>query len=400
MIFKIILKNIVHKKLSSLLSILLMAFGILIISLVLQVTKQLEERFSKNLSGIDMVVGAKGSPLQLILSGVFQIDNPTGNVKLSEINALINNALVKELIPLAMGDNHGGFRIVGTNGSYIKHFKVEIKEGKIELGNNEVIIGANVNKLLKLNTSFESAHGLDKDGEKHAENAFKVVGVLKQSNTVLDNLIITNLETIWAVHEHEEEPSKHDEAAHGESAEKEITCALVKFRSPLGMMTIPRNINTDTKMMAAMPAIEVNRLFELLGVGLQSIKYLALAIMLISGFSVFIALYNALKERKYEIALMLSMGAKRTALFLMLLGEGLILCISGFVLGIVLSRLAFLLLKIKYEANLGSLLNSSVLLKEEIYLLGGALLVGIFAALIPSIGIYRLNISKTLAKDA
>jgi putative ABC transport system permease protein len=391
MIFKIIFKNLVHKKLSSLLSILLMAFGILIISLVLQLSKQLEERFSKNLQGIDMVVGAKGSPLQLILSGVFQMDNPTGNIKLSEANTLKTNPLIKELIPISMGDNFAGFRIIGTSPNYIQHFKAEIAQGKLNLAENEVVIGSNVK--LNLNESFSSAHGLDKDGEKHEAHKFKVVGVLKPSNTVLDNLIITDLATIWEVHSHESGENTPKQ-------EKEITCALVKFRSPMGLMTIPRNINSNTGMMAALPSIEVNRLFELLGMGMQSIKYLALAIMIISGFSVFIALYNALKERKYELALMLSMGANRLTLFLMLLGEGLILCVSGYFLGILLSRIGLILIKNKFGENIGSLLNSSVLLKEEIYLLGGSLLVGIFAAGIPAIGIYRINISKTLAKDA
>jgi putative ABC transport system permease protein len=391
MILKIILKNIAHKKLSSILSVLLMAFGTLIISLVLQLNKQLEERFSKNLKGIDMVVGAKGSPLQLILSGVFQMDNPTGNIKLSEVNTLKINPLVKEIIPISMGDNFGGYRIIGSTPKYVEHFKAEIEKGKLNTSENEVIIGCNVK--LKLNQNFESAHGLDKDGEKHAEHAFKVVGILKPSNTVLDNLIITDLATIWAVHDHEATESTAQ-------LEKEITCALVKFRSPLGLMTLPRNINANTGMMAALPSIEVNRLFELLGMGMQTIKYLALAIMIISGFSVFIALYNALKERKYELALMLSMGANRLTLFLMLLGEGLILCVSGYILGILFSRIGLNIIQNKFGENVGQLLNSSVLLKEEIFLLGGALLVGIFAAVIPAIGIYKLNISKTLAKDA
>lgn len=397
MIFKILLKNIAHKKLSSTLSVLLMAFGILIISLVLQIGKQIESRFSNNLKGIDMVLGAKGSPLQLILSGVFQMDNPTGNIKLAEANTIKANPMVKDFIPLAMGDNHAGYRIVGTTDKYLKHFKAELAKGKTNTAEHEVVIGSNVN--LGLNASFESAHGLDKDGQKHEGHPFKVVGILKPSNTVLDNLIITDLGTVWEAHEHEETEHTSEISAEKQAKEREITCALIKFRSPMGLMTLPRNINANTSMMAALPSIEVNRLFELLGLGLQMLKYLAMAIMIISGFSVFIALYNALKERKYELALMLSMGAKRTSLFLILLGEGLFLCLGGYVLGIILSRIGLIFIKNIYGANVGQLLNSSVLLKEEIYLLGGALLVGIFAAAIPSIGIYKLNISKTLAKD-
>src|SRR5690606_10368946 len=109
-------------------------------------------------------------------------------------------------------------------------------------------------------------------------------------------------------------------------------------RSPMGLMSLPRMINQNTNMQAALPAIEVNRLFELIGIGMDALKALAAAIMLISGISVFITLYNALKERKYELALMLSMGGTRTKLFLMLLLEGVILSLAGYALGILMSR--------------------------------------------------------------
>jgi len=152
-------------------------------------------------------------------------------------------------------------------------------------------------------------------------------------------------------------------------------------------------------MQAALPAIEINRLFELMGVGMYAFKALAIAIMLISGINVFVTLYNALKERKYEMALMLSMGGKRLKLFLMLMLEGLFLSISGFVFGIILSRIGLLLASNLLDQNFNIGLQQSILQKEEIYLLIAALLVGIFAALIPSLGIYRINISKILAND-
>ena len=191
----------------------------------------------------------------------------------------------------------------------------------------EVVVDAKAAKKLnlKVDDTFTSSHGLEKEGEKHGDNAYKVVGILKYNNSVIDNLILCNLASIWEVHEHEE--NGHEEESHTE--EHNITCALIKFRSPLGLMTIPRTINQNTNMQAALPAIEINRLFELMGIGMDAFKALALAIMLISGISVFVTLYNALKERKYEMALMLSMGGKRIKLFFMLMLEGLLLSISG-----------------------------------------------------------------------
>lgn len=413
MLLKIVWKNIVDKKLNSILAVLLMGFGIGIISLLITVGKQLQDKFAKNISGVDMVVGAKGSPLQLILSGVYQIDSPTGNIALSELNMLRNNPLVKEVIPLSMGDNYKGYRIVGSNEKYLKHFKAELKEGRTFERPMEVVAGATVarNLELKLNDTFVSSHGFEADGHSHEDQVYKVVGILNYSNSVLDNLLVSDLESVWLVHAgHEADGDHHEEAGHEEEAdheeeaahaahEPEVTCALVKFRSPMGLMSLPRLINQNTKMQAALPAIEVNRLFELMGIGMDAVKALAAAIMLISGVSVFITLFNALKERKYELALMLSMGGTRMKLFFMLLLEGIILCLSGYALGILLSRTGLWLASGALKRGYNYTLEQQFLQKEEIYLLFLALFIGIVAAIIPSSGIYKINISKTLANE-
>jgi putative ABC transport system permease protein len=397
MLLKIVWKNIWTKKLNSLLCILLMTFGISIISLLINIGNQLQSKFSKNISGIDMVVGAKGSPLQLILSGVYQIDAPTGNIPMKELEMLQNNPLIKQVLPLSMGDNYQGFRIVGTTAPYLKHFSTTYAAGGGFKNTMEVVVGSKAAKKIGLGvgSTFTSSHGLEKEGEKHGDKTYKVAGILKYNNSVVDNLILCNLESIWEVHHHKE--IAENEEIHAE--DQNITCALVKFRSPMGLLTIPRSINQNTNMQAALPAIEINRLFELMGIGMDALKALALAIMLISGISVFVTLYNALKERKYEMALMLSMGGKRIKLFFMLMIEGLTLSICGYVSGILVSRLGLWLASRMLDQNFNFGLEQTALQKEEIYLLIAALLVGIFAALIPSLGIYRINISKTLAND-
>ena len=211
------------------------------------------------------------------------------------------------------------------------------------------------------------------------------------------NLILTSLNSVWDVHEHKDE--NHENEAADSTIKREITSAIIKFRSPMGMMTMPRNINQNSKLQAAVPAIEVNRLFELLGIGIEGLQFLAAVIMLISGISVFVSLYNSLKERKYEMALMLSMGASRTRLFLMLLLEGIILSLLGFIAGIVLSRIGIYLISNALSKKFHFNLSQFSLQTGEIYLFIGALLVGILAAAIPSLGIYRINISKTLATE-
>jgi putative ABC transport system permease protein len=410
MLLKISWKNILDKKLNSFLCVLLMTLGIAIISLLLLLGKQLQDKFTKNISGIDMVVGAKGSPLQLILSSVYQIDNPTGNVYLSDVQEIAQNPMVKEMIPLSMGDNYQSYRIVGTNKKYFEHFKAQIATGSMFKKDLEVVLGAQValNTGMKPGDTFSSSHGLDAAGEIHGDTKYRVSGVLAFNNSVLDNLILTSLTSVWSIHDHKDEAAHTEDAGedhHDHKAEeaempkREITSALIKFRSPMGLMSMPRNINQNSKLQAALPSIEVNRLFELLGIGIDGLQILAAVIMLISGISVFVSLYNSLKERKYEMALMLSMGASRTRLFLMLLLEGVLLALFGFVAGIVLSRLGIMLISNQLSKKFHFDVSQLSLQTGEIYLFAGALAIGIFAAALPSINIYRLNISRTLAEE-
>ena len=399
MLFKISWKNILDKKLNSFLCILLMTLGIAMISLLMLLGKQLQDKFAKNISGIDLVVGAKGSPLQLILSSVYQIDNPTGNIYLDDVQAIAQNPMVKEMIPLSMGDNFQGYRIIGTNKKYLEHFKTTFKSGKLFRADLEVVLGGQTaqNTNLKIGDTFASSHGLDSEGEKHADEKYKVVGILAFNNSVVDNLILTSLGSVWSIHAHHESGEEHHEDS---TSRKEITSAIIKFRSPMGMMTMPRNINQNSKLQAAVPAIEINRLFELLGIGIDGLQVLAAVIMLISGISVFVSLYNSLKERKYEMALMLSMGASRTRLFLMLLLEGIILSFLGFLAGILLSRIGIYLISNQLSKKFHFDVSQFSMQTGEIYLFFGALLVGILAAALPSIGIYGINISKTLAEES
>ncbi|WP_080054249.1 ABC transporter permease [Spirosoma aerolatum] len=409
--------NLRDKPLSSFLSGLLMTLGITIISLLLLLNDKLEDQFTKNAKGVDMVLGAKGSPLQLILSSIYQIDAPTGNIPLAEAQQLTRNPMVKTAIPLAMGDNYQSFRIVGTNHTYLTHYGATVGQGRLFTKSLEVVVGTRVAQVtgLKIGDQFYGSHGMDAGGDVHKDKSYRVVGLLNPSNSVVDGLILTPIASVWAVHEHGEaqtdEAHADQEAAPAPVPEsdgptdrdpteksREITSMLIQFRNPLGMM-LARGINSNSKLQAALPAIEINRLFSLLGVGVDTLRYLALAIMVISGISVFVSLYNSLKERKYEMALMLSMGATRTQLFGMLLLEGLALSLIGFLLGVVLSRIGLALFSAGIAQEFHYSLTGFRLLPQEWLLLVAAVGIGLLAAALPAIGVYRMNISQTLAEE-
>ena len=409
-LFKISWSNLRDKPLSSFLSGLLMTLGIAIISLLLLLNKQLDDQFRRNIRGIDMVLGAKGSPLQLILSSIYQIDSPVGNIPLAEAERLTRNPMIKTAIPLALGDNYRSFRIVGTTKKYLDHFEATVGQGKLFAVDLECVIGVRVAEStgLKIGDLFAGSHGLDAEGEAHEDTKYKVVGILNPSNSVADQLILTPVSSVWAIHEEHEHKGEgaavgevdheHEGDDHTEEGEREITSMLIKFRNPMGMM-LARGINTNSKLQAAMPQIEVNRLFELLGVGVETLRYLALAIIFVAGISVFVSLYNSLKERRYEMALMLSMGATRTQLFTMLLLEGLVLALIGFVAGLLISRLSLWFISGYVQGTYHYDVANFGIQPDEWYILVAAIGIGLVAAALPAIGVYRMNISRTLAEE-
>ena len=394
------LKNIFQKPLNAILSLLLFALGTSLVSLLLLINKQLEEKFDKNLANIDLVVGAKGSPLQLILCSMYHIDAPTGNIKLEEIKPFLNpnHPLFSAAIPLSLGDSYKAYRIVGTNASFPTLYDAKIKEGRFFEKTLEVTFGANVAEVLnlKIGDTFKSNHGLVNDGLDHEHHQdFQVVGILEPTGAVIDQLILTPLESIWAVHEHE-----HEGETHTENEEKMITSLLLKYRSRTNFqaLNLPRNINENTNMQAASPAIELNRLYNMMGVGEKTLRILALVIIFVSGISIFIALFNSLKERQYELSLMRVMGASKQKLFILILLEAFILSVIGCVIGLIFSHLAMKIIAEQMQDAYRYTFNASRFLPEEGYLFLASVSVGLLAGLIPAIMAYRTQIAKVLLR--
>tara|TARA_A100001011_G_scaffold118308_2_gene124815 strand:+ start:605 stop:1834 length:1230 start_codon:yes stop_codon:yes gene_type:complete len=407
-IFKLSIKNIISKPLNSILSLALLILGIGIISLLLQLNSLIKTQMDNNLKGIDMVVGAKGSPLQLILSAVYHIDSPTGNISVEDAEEIKNNRMVGSSIDLLYGDNYKGYRIVGTEDKFLDLYNAKIKDGKKWNAPFEVVVGAKIYSKLNINLDDElvSSHGLRETGESHVNQSFKVVGLLEPSNSVVDQLIITSPQSIWDLHDehdhddedHEEhhDEKDHDEHEHGD---KEITAMLIKFKSPMNIIQFPRQINENTNLQAAVPSYEISRLFKLFGFGIETLTYLAYLIILVSGFSLFINLFNSMRERKYEMALIRTLGASRSQLSVMVIFESLILTISGFLLGLLVSRLGVMFVSSLMEESLNYSLSSLYILNEEFWLLGLSILIGLISSLIPAIQVYKMNISEILADE-
>ncbi|WP_200980120.1 ABC transporter permease [Echinicola sp. 20G] len=448
-IFRLSIKNVTAKPLSTALSLLLLSLGVGLISLMLHIDKHIKEQMNSNIRGIDMVVGAKGSPLQLILSAVFQVDVPTGNIQLSEANTLLKNRLIDYGIPLSYGDSYSGFRIVGTDERYPENYSMNLAEGKLWWKSMEVTIGAAVagKTGLKVGDTFHGSHGLMEGGHVHDDQAYVVKGIFEASGSVVDQLILTDIQSVWDIHErHDHDEGKHEEVHSEDSGEdhhdhtaanrvpaegdkvahdhehgheheeeaghhhheedgehhhheedREITALLVKFKNPLGLVQLPRMVNENTNMQAALPNYELTKLFRLMGIATTSLNMVALIVILVSGISVFISLYLGLRERTYEMALLRTYGASRFQLLGMMFQEGLLIAVSGFVIGLIFSRLGLLLVSVLLKSEYHYDFSEAGPILGEGYLFLVTLAIGFLSALIPAISVYRIDISKSLS---
>lgn len=427
---KLAFQYIKQNKATALLGILLAAFGSAILCILMLTSNQLENQLDQNSRGIDLVVGAKGSPTQLILSSIYHVDNPTGNITMRDAQLLANNPYVRMAVPLALGDNFKGHRIVGTDSTFLELYQLEVGEGRLWEADYEAVIGAEVARIqgLKIGDRFVGAHGLSEDGHIHGEHPFVVTGVLKSSGKLVDRLILSNVSSVWAihglhqedaedhdhteaVHEHDEHEDHAEDTAHTEdeeevvyvksmvdmgAPEKEITAMLIQYSNPAAIGMLPRMVNQSTSMQAASPALESARLFSLLGMGIDSLQSLAYIIMFMAAFSVFISLYNAFKSRKYDLAIMRTLGASRGKLFGIVIAEGILITLFGAVLGIVLGHLTMYLIALQ-AGNAGSLISAFEFQQEEAWLFVVGIAVGFLAAVIPAVKAYNTSISETLA---
>jgi putative ABC transport system permease protein len=370
------------------LNVSMLALGVATIAFLLLVTHQAEERLTRDARAVDLVVGAKGSPLQLILSTVFHADVPTGNIGLEESRAIATNPMVASAIPLALGDSFRGHRIVGTDASFLALYDAKVAQGALFEDEMQAVVGSEVARRhgIALGAELTGAHGLAASGPAHDDHPYKVVGILAPTGTVADRLVLTSVESVWHVHE-EHAPAR-----------KEITALLIRYRTPLAAAMLPRAINAGTAMQAASPAYESARLLDLVGVGVQTLHWFAVALMASAALSLFVALSSALQERRYDLALLRTLGASPASLAALTLAEGVTLLMAGAILGLALGHGAAHALGLWLAASGSWPLTGLAWVAGEAYLVLAVLGIGALTCLVPALQAYASDPASLLAK--
>lgn len=470
---RLALANLLLSPLTSLVNILLMALGTASIALLILAGQQVSETLTRDARGLDLVVGAKGSPAQLILSAVYHADLPPGNIALADARPWAEDSRVSLAAPLALGDSFRGFRIVGTTPEYLELLNAGLARGRVWQQPMQAVIGAAVARAsgLRLGEYFSGAHGFSGEGRAHDTRPYRVVGILKASGAVVDRLVLTSLESVWTLHghgepaaaahdsehelehghehelehgrehelehghedkleheredklehghendlehghenefeheleagrEHDSEHEPGEQAAHsGEQPDLEITAMLLRYRTPLAAMSLPREINAVGALQAAAPALEIARLLQLIGLGMDGLRAFAWVLIVTACLSVFAALYGSLSSRRGDLAMLRCLGATRGELFLALLSEGLLLSVAGITLGYALAHGAMGLLGAWLEASRGVALSPLLWVDGETALLAALLMVSAMSAAIPAYQAYRTDVARTLAE--
>ena len=395
-IVKISFKNIIAKPLQSFLTVLILTLSIGLLLGVKQLNKVFESQLLQSLNGVDMVVGAKGSPLQLVLSSVLHIDNPTGNIPYNEAKKIAENKYIKDAIPISIGDNYKGYKIVGTTVGFVDLHKTRIETGSMFNTTYEVVIGNAVSANLNLNVgdTFYSSHGMIENAiESHDNHALKVVGILEPTQNVIDRLILSNLESIWHLHAHDDDNHDHNHD------NEDITALLLKFKNKRGLLYLPRNINENTPFQAAIPKYQLDKLFKSTAIGAKAITWIALSILFVSGISMFVSLYRMVKERAKELALIRTYGASRNTLILLVFFEGVFIGVFSYCLGVLLATFAlhtiFTLIKDTYKQQIYLFEYHNDILELFLFIFG----IIIIATLIAIRPIFKMDISKIISHE-
>jgi putative ABC transport system permease protein len=418
--------KIIRKPLGSLLAILLITISVCLILTVHKTSSALDSSFEKNLKGIDLVLAAKGSPLQAVLCNVYHIDFPTGNIPYDKVAPFLNpkHPLIEKAVPLSIGDNYMGYRIVGTNENILSFYSSKVKTGRFFQKPMEVVVGAEcAEKLaLKEGASFSGGHGLVGD-MGHEGHSFKVVGILEFSGNVLDKLILTSLNSYSLMHAEEkhhesEDHSDHDHSGHEHdhshehnqegveinehSLPDEITSVLIRFKGKgIQSLNMHRSINSDNLyLQAASPSIEMSRLSLLMGTGEKALNVLGWFILLFSGISILISMLLEFNKRRQELALLRTMGVTRMGVFLQLTLEGFYLGILGFLFGWILSYIIKYPIQRIMEKGYQTTLEWENFSVFDLYIAIATLGLAFLATIWPSIKAYKISNTETLSKTS
>ena len=408
MILQFVKTNILSKKLRNFLTIFSILVSVMLIISVQNLTTQLKSNVIENAGVYDILVGAPGSSIQLVLNTIFYYDAPIANINIEYYESLQKDSRVANVVPIGMGDNYNGYKIIGTSNDFFTD-KYKLKSGELFKNNGEAVIGSTVAKItgLKVGDKFSGMHGLTEEGgHAYADFQYTVVGVLEQTKTPSDTVIYTDIESLWTVHglehnEHNENDDmemddEHNESMHGNSSENLITALLVKTTSLSNQVMVTNDLNKNNDIQAINPAATLRKLLVMLNAGEIVVTLVAYVSIFLSIIVLFTTMLSASIERRKDISILRALGANRKTVFKTILLETLIIAIIGAVLGFIVAHIAIGILGNYTAVNYGINISGFSVQIAEVFVLLGAVVLSIVAGMIPAVMVYKTDATKYL----
>jgi putative ABC transport system permease protein len=373
------------------------------------------QNFSQSVSGTDLIVGARGAPVSLLLYSVFRIGAATNNIAWSSVLAVAEHPRVAWAVPISLGDSHRGFAVVATSKDYFEHFRfgdkqpLRLAQGKPFEAVFDTVLGAEVAQRLgyRIGDRIVLSHGDGKiAANDHADKPFTVVGILARTGTPVDRSLHIGLDGMQALHidwvAGVPLPGlavSAEQAAQKDLTPKNATALLVGLKSRAAVFSVQRWISQypDEPLMAILPGVTLDELWDVVGVVERALLAMSVLVALVSLAGLVAVIAAGLNERRRELAILRAVGAGPRQVMLLLAAEGALVTLAGALLGVLVLVAAIILLGPWAADRFGLVLQLQPPGVNEALLLAGVLAAGWLASLIPGYRAYRLSLADGLS---
>lgn len=400
------------------LTVLAIALSVCLLLGVERLRQGVKDGFTQSVSGADLVVGARGSPLQLMLYAVFHLGEATHNLDWSSVQALSAHPAVAWAIPVSLGDSHRGYPVLGTGQAYFEHFRhgdrqaLRLAQGRaFRDGTDDVfsaVLGAEVAEALgyRLGDRITLSHGGGETGlAEHADKPFSVAGILARTGTPVDRTVHISLQAMEAIHLDWQGGAPIPGVAipsefvrKFDLTPKSVTAVILGLKSRAAVFSMQRYVNgyRDEPLMAVLPGVALAQLWELVGAGEQALLAVSALVVAVGLAGLVAVVLAGLNERRRELAILRSVGARPVDILALLTLEGLGLTLAGAGLGLLMLTGVGLAAGPWIAAHYGIALAAALPAAGEWELLAAVLAVGLLASLLPGWRAYRLSLADGL----
>ena len=415
MMLNLAMRSVWNRKATALLTILAIALSVTLLLAVEKIRVEAKASFANTISGTDLIVGARSGSVQLLLYSVFRIGNATNNISWESYQDFANHKRVKWTIPISLGDSHRGYRVMGTSDAYFEHYRyakshaLEFTQGRQFEDVFETVLGADVAEQLgySLDQEIIIAHGIGKAGiTKHKDRPFKIVGILKKTGTPVDRTVHVSLQGIEAMHIgwRGGAPMRglkisQDQIRQLELKPKAITAFMVGLNSKISTFKVQREINEykEEAMLAILPGVALQELWGLMSVAEQALLTISVFVVVTGLIGMLTMILSSLNERRREMAILRSVGARPAHIFSLMISESGLLATLGAALGVVMLYALLFIAQPILENEYGLHITISMLSQYDIALLGIIMGSGFIVGLVPAIRAYRNSLADGMS---